>query len=372
MTARDAKLTTDFVRRLSARAGGACRAMLALHYAVGVNRIGIRLCGWVIFALQAAAFGQSDAAATLSKAHEALEHDRYDEAVALLRPLAAAQPPVAGAWRELGYAYYRHGQLSDAQQSFAAAAKLDGTDNESVQMEGLTLYRMGRYAEAVPFLERVRQWMPHANADANYVLGLCYVNAGQMDKARQAFALEFGVAGDSAQAYLLLAQLLLHAQQDEAAAAQAQKALALQPDLPLGHFLLGEVALAKAQIDQALSEFEAERKLNPGYAPLYERLGDAYAHHDRLDEAQQALTRAIALERTSTGPFILMGKILLRKNDASTALLYLQRAARMDPNSAITHILLSQAYARTGQAEAAKRESELGGRLRTSEMQINR
>ena len=40
-------------------------------------------------------------------------------------------------------------------------------------MRGLTLYRLGQPAAAIPYLERVRQWMPNANADANHVLGLC-------------------------------------------------------------------------------------------------------------------------------------------------------------------------------------------------------
>jgi Flp pilus assembly protein TadD len=342
-----------------------------LYYASSVNKgCGRWFCCCAVFLwLQAAALAQTNAAAALAKAHDALEHDRFAEVVALLRPLAAAEPPVPGAWRELGFAYYRNGQLNDAQQAFSAAARLDASDNESVQMEGLTLYRMGRFAEAVPFLERVRQWMPHANADANYVLGLCYLNAQQVDKARQAFALQYAVPADSAQAYLLLAQLLLHAQLDDPAAVQARKALAIQTDLPLAHFVLGEVELAKTRVEQALVEFELERKVNPGYAPLYDRLGDAYARLDRLDEAQQALTRAIALERTSTGPFILMGKVLLRKSDPGTALLYLQRAAQMDPNNAMTHILLSQAYARTGRAQDAKRESDVGSRLRSAEIQ---
>ena len=85
--------------------------------------------------------------------------------------------------------------------------------------------------------------MPGANTDATYVLGLCYLNARRYDEARTSFAAQFGVAPDSGAAYLLLGTMLRHANLPELAAQQAQKALELTPNLPLAHFMLGEIAL---------------------------------------------------------------------------------------------------------------------------------
>src|SRR3984885_7025796 len=73
-------------------------------------------------------------------------------------------PPAKGSSRELGIADYRSGKLIDAEHAFAAAMAQDPADLESVQMRGLTLYRLGQPAAAIPYLERVRQWMPNANA----------------------------------------------------------------------------------------------------------------------------------------------------------------------------------------------------------------
>src|SRR4051794_30276561 len=44
------------------------------------------------------------------------------------------QPPVKGASRQLGIAYYRSGKLVDAERAFAAAMAQDPADLESVQM----------------------------------------------------------------------------------------------------------------------------------------------------------------------------------------------------------------------------------------------
>jgi len=299
----------------------------------------------------------------LAKAHEALEYDHPDEAIAILQKLADAHPPVKGVQHELGLAYYSSGSLMKAKQSFEQAVQEDASDMESVQLEGLTLYRLGQPAAAIPYLERVRGWMPNANADANYVLGLCYLNSRRYDDARHSFATQFGESPDSAEAYLLLGTMLMHANLEELAAEQAKKALQISPTLPMAHFMLGEVALFKSNIDEAIVELEAERKINPGYASVYDRLGDAYLHAGKVSEAQQALTKAISLDTTSTGPFILMGEVLLRRQDARTALLYLQHAEKMDPGNYVTHTLLSQAYRRAGREDDAKRETDIASKI---------
>jgi predicted Zn-dependent protease len=311
--------------------------------------------------------GQQPAATTpeedLAKAHQALEHDKPDEAITLLQQLAAAQPSVKGVQHELGLAYYRTGKLMEAKSAFAQAIEQDAADRESVQMEGLVLYRLGQPAAAIPYLEKVLQWMPNANTDAKYVLGLCYLNATRYDDARASFAAQFGLAADSGAAYLLLGTMLRHANLPELAAEQAQKALDKTPGLPMAHFMLGEVALFKSDVDRAVTELEAEQSINPDYAPVYDRLGDAYLRAGKLDEAQQALTKAIALDTSLTGAFIKMGKVLLRRQDLQTAIMYLKHAEKMDPEDFTTHTLLSQAYHRVGMEEDAKRESALGSKI---------
>lgn len=300
---------------------------------------------------------------SLIHGHELLQQGKVPEAMAILQKLATVQPPVKGLQHELGVAYYRTGKLVEAQQAFAAAIQEDPSDAESVQMEGLTLYRLGQPAKAIPFLERVREWMPNANADSNYVLGLCYMNSQRYDDARAAFAKEFAVDPSSASAYLLLSTMLMRANLPELAADQARKALQIAPNLPLAHFMLGEVYLFKSDVEHATEEFEQERRINPGYAPIYDRLGDVYTRTGRLQEAQEALTKAISLDTSSTGPFIQMGKVLLHRDDPVTAMMYLKHAEKMDPGNFITHTLLAQAYRKVGQEDDSKRETELASKI---------
>jgi tetratricopeptide (TPR) repeat protein len=286
----------------------------------------------------------------------------------LLPVLAAAQqtPPAKGSNRALGITDYRTGKLMEAEKAFAAAMAEDPNDLESVQMRGLTLYRLGQPAAAIPYLERVRQWMPDANADANHVLGLAYMNARRYDDARGAFAAQYGLEPNSPGAYLLTGTMLLNSDLPELAGQYAQKALELSPNVPLGHFMAGEVYLYKSDVGHALEEFEKERALNPGYPAVYDRLGDVYTRMGQYEKAQQSLTRALSLDTTSTGPFIQMGKVYLRQHDPETAALYLQHAAKMDPANYTTHTLLGQAYRAMGKEEDAKRELDTANQIHAS------
>jgi tetratricopeptide (TPR) repeat protein len=306
--------------------------------------------------------------ATLAAAQEKLAHGDTQEAITMLEKLVAAEGASAkGVQHALGIAYYRTGKLLSAEKAFARAIDEDPNDLESVQMRGLSLYRLGRPAAAIPFLERVKQWMPNANADASYVVGLCYLNSNRFDDARLAFANQFAVPPNSGAAYLLLGKMLMQANLPEAAAEAAKKALELTPKLPLAHLLLGEFYLFKSDTVQALREFEQEREINPSNPAVYYRLGDVFTRSGQYQQAQEALSKAISLDTSSTGPFILMGKVLLRRNDPQTSLLYLQHAEKMDPGNYMTHTLLGQAYRSLGREEDARKEMDMAAKIHAGE-----
>jgi predicted Zn-dependent protease len=119
-------------------------------------------------------------------------------------------------------------------------------------------------------------------------------------------------------------------------------------------------------VAHALEEFEQERAINPAYSAVYDRLGDVYTRTGQYQQAEEALTRAISLDVSSTGPFIQMGKVFLRRDDPQSAAMYLQHAEKMDPGNYITHTLLGQAYRRLGKEEEAKRELDMASQIHAS------
>jgi len=225
---------------------------------------------------------------------------------------------------------------------------------------------LGKPADAIPLLEAAHNWTPETKTDPSYVLALCYIDTRRYDDARHAFASQYGFSPDSAPAYLLAARMLMRREYVPVAKEFALKALELDPQLPLAHSLLGEIALAGEHADEAIAEFERERKRNPLEGSIYDRLGDAYTRAGDYTHAQQALQQALLLEPNTTAPYILLGKVLLKEQDAVNAALYLERAEKMDPSNSITHALLGQAYRQLGRTEDANRQNEMAQRLQSA------
>ena len=298
-------------------------------------------------------------AVTFDSAKALAGKGRLETAMAQLDQLAKQSPEAAGVERLRGMIFYQREQFPQAIEAFAKAAGQDPNDHESLEMQGVSLFRLGRVQEAIPLLEKARAEVRDANVDPTYVLALCYADVQRYDDARHAFAAQYGFAPDSAEAHLLAARLFLRRELRDQAGVEAAKALAINPSLPLAHELLGEVALSRADVPAAIRELEAERKINPLDPDLYDRLGDAYVRNGQYTDAQQALNRAVLLEPHSTGPYILLGETFLKLKQPIMALHYLDHAAQMDPSNYITHNLLGQAYKATGQLAEANREFKL-------------
>ena len=338
---------------------------------MGVGRLSFGLAAGLLLSAavwpaKADAVAQTAADTTRPDAAELermVETGRAEKVLPQLTQLAGEAPPMRGIQRVRGSALYALNRFQEADDAFRAALVQDPNDTAAMQLRGLTLFRLGRPAEAIPLLEKAHTWTTETRVDPNYVLALCYLDTRRYDDSRRAFAEQYGFAPESGAAHLLMARMLLRRESVAVAQAEAQRALELEPGLPLAHELLGEAALAGEHLDVATTEFELEAKRNPLFAGVYDRLGDAYARKGDLVRAQQALERALLLEPTATAPYILLGKVLLKRQDPVSATGYLERAERMDPANSMTHNLLAQAYRGVGRAEEAHRENELAQKL---------
>jgi tetratricopeptide (TPR) repeat protein len=333
-------------------------------------------CGALGFAQQTPALSQPSAQSSpaaqpatpdFSHARNLMQQGKVDDAIAELQNLEARDPKTKGLDLELGTAYYKKSNYPKAIEYLKKAAATDPGNNETVQLLALSYYLNGRPQDAIPLLEKVQTWYPRANVDASYILGICYIQTKDYPNARQAFAKMFDVPPDSAASYLFTARMLFRQEFDPVAEEYGQKAVTLDPKLPLAHFLLGELYLYKSRVPEAISEFQKELAINPGNAATYYKLADAYSRVQKLEDAERLLQRSIWLDATSTGPYILMGKVLEKKGEFQLAIRALQKAATMDPNNAMTHHLLGQAYRDMGKKEEAETELKLAEQLQTQQ-----
>lgn len=321
----------------------------------GIRNLAKRGGGWALaLLLAAAATPAQQPATTAQQLQRSIDTGHPEAALKFLDDT----PAFPNRDRLRGQALYALNRLPDAEKALAAAIAADPKDLTAMQLRGLTLFRLGRPADAIPLLEQAHAFTPETKSDPAYVLALCYIDTRRYDDARHAFAAQYNFPPDSAPAHLLAARMLLRREYVPIAQQEARKALELDPQLPEAHMLLGEVALAQAHVDEAIAELTAEAKRNPLNGAVYDRLGDALSRKGDYPAAQQSLQRALLLEPNSTGPYILLGKVLLKRNNPADAAGFLERAERMDPANYMTHGLLAQAYRALDRTAEAQRESQ--------------
>ncbi len=290
-----------------------------------------------------------------------------EQAVRQAEILRASSPGLRGLDLAEGDALYNLNRLQDADAAYARALTVDSHDQAAAQMRGLTLFKLGRPKDALPFLESNHAIGAQSKADPTYVLALCYMDTLRYDDARKAFAAQYGFPAESAAAYLVTARMLLRREFKPIAEQYTRKALALQPGLPGAHVLLGELALGQNHLDEAIAEFGHEREANPLGGVAYERMGDAYTRAGNYTEAERVLQQAVLLEPNATGPYILLGKTLLKQGQPVGAATFLEKAETMDPANFMTHNLLAQAYRAEGRQAEASRELALTEKIQAAD-----
>jgi len=347
-----------------------------------VRVFSLQLCGSValLFWLVPITFGQASSSPPLTtqsskeilnRAESLIGQGKLDEAISSLNDLDLRVPEFPGLAAQLGRAYYNKRNFQQAATHLEKALRERPEDKEAVQLLGLSFYSLGQWERAIPLLEKIQSQLPSTEIDGAYLLGICYLRTGQIDKARAALARMFSVPEASAMSHLMLAKTMVHQRSEEQAMPELRTAIALDPRLAMAHFLLGEIYLFKSNPQLALEEFKKELEVNPTVWLVYWRLGDAYARLEKYDDAIRALKQAIWLNETFTGPFVLLGEIALKKGDLQLAVGFLERALKLDANNYYAHYFLGRAYQQLGRADEARREIERTQSLRMEKKQAD-
>lgn len=305
----------------------------------------------------------------LAQAEFLLNEGKPDEALTLLNELAATTPGLEGMF---GKAYFQSKRFPQATQHLQTALQQNPGDLESTQLLALTFYATGDYQRAAPLLEKLGPQLPKNGADGPYLLANCYIMTQRWDDARNTFAQMFSVSPDSSIAYLMLGKFLIRRGMEERAVPQIEKALQLDPRLPMAHFLLAEVDLFKKDPQAAVNELQKELAVNPTVWLVYWRLGDAYVRLEKYEEAEKVLKEAIWLNEASSGAYILLGQIALKKGDSDIAVGFLENALKLDPQNYWVHYFLAKAYHNLGRTADATKHFEISKSLRDNRLNDDR
>jgi tetratricopeptide (TPR) repeat protein len=201
----------------------------------------------------------------------------------------------------------------------------------------------GEYAAAVEALEYI-VGEDTSNAEAAFALGLAYFNAGQYEKAREAFenSLELD-SGRAAAVHHNLGALAYQVGEMQEAVKEFQAALEADPDDPDTHYQLGATYLTMAQptaegqqpdmglLEQARQELERALELAPNKPEALVGLGNYYMVMNQFPEAIEKLELAVEENPTMREALFALGRAYAVNGQIARAKETLQMFLDTDP-----------------------------------------
>ena len=121
-----------------------------------------------------------------------------------------------------------------------------------------------------------------------------------------------------------------------------------------GVFVPGNIYASRDQWDQAIADFTAVVRIDPGHIEAYNNRGVAYMRKGQYDKAIADCTVAIRLKPTLASAYGNRGLLQAIKGNLDEAIADFSTAIRLDPRAMNSYYNRSVAYRKKGQFEKAK------------------
>jgi Predicted N-acetylglucosaminyl transferase len=275
-----------------------------------------------------------------------------------MRAALEVQPNLARIRALLGLAEKRTGDVAAAQSDLEQAfPSLD--DPKIMKQAGLELLEIdvanAQYSKALAVAAKLEE----SNPQDPQILFAEYEIAAQMkDQTLLSMVL---VASDSAEMNMMIGGELGRQGQHDKAIAKYREAVRLNPHLPGVHFELAEQLRAAADPKLnalAEGEYRAAVKENQYDEKSWCSLGEVIAARGDFKGAQEAYTKALALQPNDATAKTDLAIALISMNQTKEALPLLESAVKDDPTNVVAHYRLSTLYRRAGRVADAKREMD--------------
>lgn len=130
---------------------------------------------------------------------------------------------------------------------------------------------------------------------------------------------------------------------DSLAIAAFMRTLDIFPQHPLALNKLGDIYLAREQIDQAIIHYEKSAEANPSFADTWVKLARLYSSQNEIEQAKKAYLRAIEINLNSYRSYLGLGQIYLDEQLWLDAAEQFDKALLIDPHSTAARAGLNEA-----------------------------
>jgi tetratricopeptide (TPR) repeat protein len=248
----------------------------------------------------------------------ALASNQPAAAVGMAQAAVTAAPAMGPAWVALGQAMRADGRLSDAEQAYEAAIRIDGMDSLARLGLGEVKLATDRPAEALPEFELALRRDP-SMVSAHLGMGHALAFLTRYDEALPCY----------------------------------ERALELRPRLAEAEFAAGYSMARLARPADAARRYRRALVLRPAFAAAWLNLGCLLRDEGQDIFAQAALERAVELCPTLVAAWINLAILERESNRMEKAEAHLRRALMINPQQVETHVAWAQLCAARGDTAGA-------------------
>ena len=205
--------------------------------------------------------------------------------------------------------------------------------------QGLYLYRLGYYDEAVSQLKPLQNRRDLTGRLARYYEGMAHramgIDAmceGRYDVAEHHLRMAMGSIGRQADLASYLGALYAQTDRHDACAREMDEVLSRQPDSAVAWRRLAQAQWRAGQREQAYMTLASGIGQVEAKAILYMQLGVFYAAEEELDRARQNLALAVECDCTNSDAHYYLGLTAAASGDVRAAVRCFQRAFELRPD----------------------------------------
>ncbi len=229
------------------------------------------------------------------QAHDALEHNETEKALALLIDARKLDPSNAEVQYEFGMVALKMSLFSDAIEAFNHSLKLRPDNPAALYGLGRAKMSVSRFDDAQQAFERYVQLRP-ADASGHYALGFSLQALQRTLEARTQYERSIELQPLQTESYFQLGLMDLEAGDADRAEKQFQRVLDRAPQHAAALTGMGRVKFQAKQYAEAAALFEKAIANNPDLREAHYYLGLTDSHLGRKDDSEKELQIASRIE----------------------------------------------------------------------------
>ena len=215
-------------------------------------------------------------------------------------------------------------------------------------LKGFALHEMGNHQDAVNYLERIVDTPRYGIRKANLILGDCYRDMGETQKAIEAYEKALDRAKRLSDSHLSLARLYLKQKRITDARHILEKTAKYNQKGSNSIIMMAWLLDATGDTDEALVVAKKAAEMDPASARAQGTLGEIFSKQGRYDKAFLALEQSVLL-RPDRKEFIAdLCYAAIYSGRHEKAIKVCDQAARSDNEKALNLMYLGDAYAAGG------------------------